>query len=191
LSGADGGTLRLQAFFELHQIGHGARKPVELGANQPIARTAKVDRRVKLRALGIDARELLAEYLLDACGLEVDTGTPNGRLMFNVIASIAQFEREVMLARRREGIAKAKSEGKYRAKASTKAGRRQPGRNPVRYSACFKAASAQPRLQSSSASGGARFTASLRQRQRKRERQASGLSAATGRERTRRPRKLC
>jgi DNA invertase Pin-like site-specific DNA recombinase len=119
LSGADGGTLRLQAFFELHQIGHGAREPVELGANQPIARTAKVDRRVKLRALGIDARELLAEYLLDACGLEVDTGTPNGRLMFNVIASIAQFEREVMLARRREGIAKAKSEGKYKGRAPT------------------------------------------------------------------------
>ena len=42
----------------------------------------------------------------------MDTSTPNGRLIFNVIASIAQFEREIMLTRQREGIAKAKSEGK-------------------------------------------------------------------------------
>ena len=39
--------------------------------------------------------------------------------MFNVIAAIAQFEREVMLARQREGIAKAKSEGKYKGRAPT------------------------------------------------------------------------
>ena len=44
---------------------------------------------------------------------------PNGRLMFNVIASIAQFEREVMLVRQREGIAKAKNEGKYKGRAPT------------------------------------------------------------------------
>ena len=34
--------------------------------------------------------------------------------MFNVIASIAQFEREIMLERQREGIAIAKKEGKYK-----------------------------------------------------------------------------
>jgi DNA invertase Pin-like site-specific DNA recombinase len=39
--------------------------------------------------------------------------------MFNVIAAIAQFEREVMLTRQREGIAKAKSEGKYKGRAPT------------------------------------------------------------------------
>ncbi len=49
----------------------------------------------------------------------MDTSTPNGRLMFNVIAAIAQFEREVMLSRQREGIAKAKSEGKYKGRAPT------------------------------------------------------------------------
>jgi DNA invertase Pin-like site-specific DNA recombinase len=32
--------------------------------------------------------------------------------MLNVIGSVAQFERQVMLERQREGIAKAKSEGK-------------------------------------------------------------------------------
>jgi DNA invertase Pin-like site-specific DNA recombinase len=52
-------------------------------------------------------------------GMGVDTGTPTGRLMVNLLGSIAQFEREVMLERQREGIAKAKSEGKYKGRAPT------------------------------------------------------------------------
>jgi DNA invertase Pin-like site-specific DNA recombinase len=51
--------------------------------------------------------------------MNLDTGTPTGRLMLNVLGSVAQFEREVMLERQREGIAKAKSEGKYRGRAPT------------------------------------------------------------------------
>src|SRR5262249_46168919 len=42
--------------------------------------------------------------------MDLDTKTPTGRLMLNLIGSIAQFERELMLERQREGIAKAKSE---------------------------------------------------------------------------------
>ena len=34
--------------------------------------------------------------------------------MLNVLGSVAQFEREMMLERQREGIAKAKAEGKYK-----------------------------------------------------------------------------
>jgi DNA invertase Pin-like site-specific DNA recombinase len=49
----------------------------------------------------------------------VDTSSPAGRLIFNVIASIAQFEREIMLTRQREGIAKAKGEGKYKGRKAT------------------------------------------------------------------------
>jgi DNA invertase Pin-like site-specific DNA recombinase len=49
----------------------------------------------------------------------MDTSTPAGRLIFNVIASIAQFEREIMLTRQREGIAKAKDDGKYKGRAPT------------------------------------------------------------------------
>ena len=43
----------------------------------------------------------------------LDTGKPTGRLMLNLLGSIGQFEREVMLERQKIGIAKAKTEGKY------------------------------------------------------------------------------
>jgi DNA invertase Pin-like site-specific DNA recombinase len=42
----------------------------------------------------------------------LDTATLRGRLMLNVLSSIAQFERELKLERQREGIARAKAEGK-------------------------------------------------------------------------------
>jgi DNA invertase Pin-like site-specific DNA recombinase len=51
--------------------------------------------------------------------LGVDTATPTGRLMVNLLGSIAQFEREVMLERQLEGIAKAKADGKYKGRAPT------------------------------------------------------------------------
>ena len=51
--------------------------------------------------------------------LNLDTGTPTGELMLNMLGSIAQFERELMLERQREGIAKAKAEGKYKGRAPT------------------------------------------------------------------------
>ena len=51
--------------------------------------------------------------------INLDTATPTGKLMLNVLASVAQFEREVMLERQREGIAKAKGEGKYKGRAPT------------------------------------------------------------------------
>jgi DNA invertase Pin-like site-specific DNA recombinase len=39
--------------------------------------------------------------------------------MFNMLGAIAQFERELMLERQREGVAKAKAEGKYKGRAPT------------------------------------------------------------------------
>jgi DNA invertase Pin-like site-specific DNA recombinase len=56
------------------------------------------DKRVGLRILNID----------------LDTTTPTGRLMITLLAGIAQFEREMMLERQREGIAKAKAAGRYK-----------------------------------------------------------------------------
>lgn len=55
----------------------------------------------------------------------LDTSTPNGRLMLNLLGSIGQFEREIMLERQREGIAKAKAEGKYKGRAATARGKAQ------------------------------------------------------------------
>jgi len=51
--------------------------------------------------------------------LGMDTSTPTGRLMLTVIGAIAQFEREIMIERQREGIAAAKAEGKYKGRAPT------------------------------------------------------------------------
>jgi DNA invertase Pin-like site-specific DNA recombinase len=51
--------------------------------------------------------------------LGIDTSTATGKLMLNVIGSVAQFEREMMLERQREGIAKAKGEGKYKGRVPT------------------------------------------------------------------------
>ncbi|WP_195269448.1 recombinase family protein [Eubacterium sp. 1001713B170207_170306_E7] len=45
---------------------------------------------------------------------KIDTSTPQGRLMLTIFAGLAQFERECTLERQREGIAIAKSEGKYK-----------------------------------------------------------------------------
>lgn len=46
--------------------------------------------------------------------LGMDTHTPTGKLMLTVLGGIAQFEREMMLERQREGIAKGKAAGRYR-----------------------------------------------------------------------------
>jgi DNA invertase Pin-like site-specific DNA recombinase len=51
---------------------------------------------------------------LRVLNLGMDTQTPTGKLMLTVLGGVAQFEREMMLERQREGIAKAKAEGKYR-----------------------------------------------------------------------------
>lgn len=44
----------------------------------------------------------------------IDTSTPTGKLMLTMIGAIAEFERQNLLDRQREGIAIAKREGKYK-----------------------------------------------------------------------------
>jgi DNA invertase Pin-like site-specific DNA recombinase len=63
----------------------------------------------------LDQREISLRIL----GLSINTSTPTGKLMLNLLGSIGQFEREIMLERQREGIAKAKREGKYLGRAPT------------------------------------------------------------------------
>lgn len=64
----------------------------------------------KLRTKSVELRVL---------ALNLDTSTPTGKLMLNLLGSIAEFERDLMLERQREGIAKAKAEGKYQGRAPT------------------------------------------------------------------------
>lgn len=61
----------------------------------------------------------VALRILDFGGSAVDTQSPSGKLMLTMFAALAQFERELMLCRQREGIAKAKAEGRYRGRAPT------------------------------------------------------------------------
>lgn len=46
--------------------------------------------------------------------LDLNDESPSGKLMFTIMAGIAQFEREMMILRQQEGIAVAKEKGKYK-----------------------------------------------------------------------------
>ena len=52
-------------------------------------------------------------------GMNLDTDTATGRMMLQVLGAVAEHERAAMLERQREGIAKAKAEGKYKGRART------------------------------------------------------------------------
>lgn len=81
----------------------------------------KLDRLARsVRHLGEIVETLEAQKVgLRVLDLGLDTSTATGKLMLNVLGSVAQFEREMMLERQREGIAKAKREGKYRGRKAT------------------------------------------------------------------------
>jgi DNA invertase Pin-like site-specific DNA recombinase len=49
----------------------------------------------------------------------LDPESPTGLLLLTVLGAIAAFEREFMIERQREGIAKAKAEGKYKGRKPT------------------------------------------------------------------------
>jgi DNA invertase Pin-like site-specific DNA recombinase len=73
----------------------------------------------RLEAKGVGLR------ILDFGGSEMDTKSPTGKLVLTMFGAIAQFERELMKLRQREGIDKAKREGRYKGRAPT-ARRRLP-----------------------------------------------------------------
>ncbi len=51
--------------------------------------------------------------------INLDTSTPTGKLMLTMLGAIAEFERSLMLERQREGIEKAKREGRYKGRKPT------------------------------------------------------------------------
>ncbi len=81
----------------------------------------KLDRLARsVRHLGEVVDELTSRGIaLRVLDMSLDTSTATGKLMLNVLGSISQFEREMMLERQREGIAKAKSEGRYKGRKPT------------------------------------------------------------------------
>lgn len=64
-----------------------------------------------LKAKGVDIRFL--------ANPDMNTESANGKLMLSVLGAIAEFERDLMLERQREGIAKAQAEGKYKGRKAT------------------------------------------------------------------------
>lgn len=56
---------------------------------------------------------------LKVLNLGLDTSTPTGKLMLTMLGAVAQFEREIMLERQKEGVAKAKEKGLYKGRKPT------------------------------------------------------------------------
>lgn len=44
---------------------------------------------------------------------QIDTTSPNGRLMFGIFSAFAEFERQLIIARTKSGMAAAKARGKH------------------------------------------------------------------------------
>jgi DNA invertase Pin-like site-specific DNA recombinase len=81
----------------------------------------KVDRLARSTTGLWDIVKLLEAIDDGGCGLRIlnlggeviDTRSATGRLILTMFAGFAQFEREIMLERQREGIRKAQAAGKY------------------------------------------------------------------------------
>ena len=85
---------------------------------------AKPDRLARSTAqlLEIEAdltRRGVGLVILSMGGERLDTRNPTAKLMLTILAGVATWEREIMLERQREGIAKAQAEGKYQGRKPT------------------------------------------------------------------------
>jgi DNA invertase Pin-like site-specific DNA recombinase len=72
-----------------------------------------------LGIVGTLERKAVSLRIISMGGTPVDTATPTGKLMLTMLGAVAAFERDLMLERQREGIAKAKAEGRYKGRAPT------------------------------------------------------------------------
>jgi DNA invertase Pin-like site-specific DNA recombinase len=74
-----------------------------------------------LLAIGtrLEAKTVSLRVLSVSGNQALDTSTSTGRLMLAVIGAVGQAEREAMLQRQREGIAKAKADGRYKGRVPT------------------------------------------------------------------------
>ena len=57
--------------------------------------------------------------MLSMSGQRIDTRVPTGKLMVTMLGAVAEFERGLLLERQREGVAKAKADGRYKGRKPT------------------------------------------------------------------------
>ncbi len=104
LSGKDARRPQLQAVLEFIREGD-------------VLCVTRLDRLARSTSDLLDIAEQLRKKragltVLDIPGL--DTSSPTGELILTLFGAVATFERRLMLERQKEGIAKAKAEGKYK-----------------------------------------------------------------------------
>jgi DNA invertase Pin-like site-specific DNA recombinase len=78
--------------------------------------------RSTMELLAIEAdlsKRKIGLVVLSMGGERLDTRNPTSKLMLTILAGVATWEREIMLERQREGIAKAKAEGKYKGRPTS------------------------------------------------------------------------
>ena len=75
------------------------------------AELLKIEADLSARGIGL--------VVLSMGGERLDTRNPTSKLMLTILAGVATWEREIMLERQREGIAKAKAEGAYKGRKPT------------------------------------------------------------------------
>jgi len=111
----------------VEQFSSGAAQRPELTRMLDQLRPGDVVVATKLDRLARSMRDLInivsqieaARASLRILAMQLDTSTATGKLMLNVLDSVAAFERDMMLERQRVGIAQAKAEGKYRGRVPT------------------------------------------------------------------------
>jgi DNA invertase Pin-like site-specific DNA recombinase len=67
----------------------------------------------------LETKKVALRVLAMSGSQPLDTATAIGKLMLAVIGAVGQFEREMMLERQRDGIAKAQRDGRYKGRAPT------------------------------------------------------------------------
>ncbi len=107
----------------------GLKQALDFVREGDVLMVTKPDRLARSTRELLDIEEALTKrgvglLILSMGGERLDTRNPTSKLILTILAGVATWEREIMLERQREGIAKAKGEGKYRG--------RKPSIDPVR-----------------------------------------------------------
>src|SRR5689334_8852602 len=87
-----------------------------------VAKPGRIARRTaELLAIGADLSRRGIDLIVLSIGdgERLDTRNPTSQLILTVLGGVATWEREILLERQREGIAKAKAEGRYKGRTPT------------------------------------------------------------------------